>query len=94
VAEANKWLTGTSGRPELDRSHFLVIFCALSRSTAALPEYQFYRVDEHCYLLPYPEVADRPEDNEAVAHAKQILTGYVIEVRQGIRIVMRIEPEI
>jgi hypothetical protein len=30
--------------------------------------------------LPHPEVADCPGGDEAIAHAKQILTGYVIEV--------------
>jgi hypothetical protein len=57
----------------------------LSRTTAApiIPEYRFYSVDEHGYLLPHPEVADCSGDDEAIAHAKQILTGYVIEVRQG-----------
>jgi hypothetical protein len=64
------------------------------RMSALMPEYRFYRVDEHGYLLPHPEVADCPDDDEAVAHAKQMLTGYVIEVRQGLRLVKRVEPDI
>ncbi len=59
-----------------------------------MPEYSFYRVDEHYHRLGPPEVADCASDDEAIAHAKQILTGFVIEVWQAVRLVKRVEPEI
>jgi hypothetical protein len=41
-----------------------------------MPEYRFYRVDQYGHRFETPEVADCPGDDEAIAHAKQILTGY------------------
>jgi hypothetical protein len=58
-----------------------------------MTEYCFYRVDRHGRRLGPPEAADCPSDDEAVVHAKQILTGYIIEVCQADRIVKRVEPE-
>jgi hypothetical protein len=54
--------------------------------------YCFYRIDQHGHSWGAPEIADCPGDAEAIAYAKQILTGYVIEVRQADRVVTRIEP--
>jgi hypothetical protein len=45
-----------------------------------MPEYRFYRIDRRGHRLGPPEVADCANDDEAVAHAKRILTGYVLEV--------------
>jgi hypothetical protein len=59
-----------------------------------MPEYRFYRIDRRGHRLGPPEVADRANDDEAVAHAKRILTGYVLEVCQADRMVKHVEPEI
>jgi hypothetical protein len=59
-----------------------------------MPEYRFYRVDQYGHRFETPEVADCPGDDEAIAHAKQILTGYFIDVWQADRKVKRVEPEI
>jgi hypothetical protein len=56
--------------------------------------YHFYRVDRHGHSWVSPEFRDCAGDEEAVAHAKQIITGYVIEVRQADRVVARVEPEV
>ena len=61
---------------------------------APTPGYHFYRIDQRGRSWGAPEIADCRSDVEAIAHARQILTGYVIEVRQGLRTVMRVEPEI
>jgi hypothetical protein len=61
---------------------------------ASTPGYHFYRIDQQGHSWGAPEIADCRSDAGAIAHAKQILTGYVIEVRQGLRTVMRVEPEI
>ncbi len=60
---------------------------------APVPGYYFYRIDQHGHSWGTPEIADCPGDAEAIAHAKQILTGYVIEVRQADRVVTRVKPE-
>jgi hypothetical protein len=59
---------------------------------APVPGYRFYRIDQHGQSWGSPEIADCTGDAEAIAHAKQILTGYVIEVRQADRVVTRVEP--
>ncbi len=59
-----------------------------------MPEYRFYRIDRRGHRLGPPEVADCTNDDEAVAHAKRILTGYVLEVCQADRMVRHVEPEI
>jgi hypothetical protein len=41
-----------------------------------MPEYRFYRVDQYGHRFETPEVADYSGDDEAIAHVKQILTGY------------------
>jgi hypothetical protein len=59
-----------------------------------MPEYRFYRVDQHGQSWGAPELAECIGDEEAIAHARKILTGYVIEVRQADRAVTRVEPGI
>ena len=65
-----------------------------SRAERAVPEYRFYRIDRRGHRLGPPEVADCANDDEAAAHAKRILTGYVLEVCQADRMVKHVEPEI
>ena len=65
-----------------------------SSAERVMPEYRFYRIDRRRHRLGPPEVADCANDDEAVAHAKQILTGYVLEVCQADRMVKHVEPEI
>ncbi len=52
-----------------------------------MPEYRFYRIDRRGHRLGPPEVADCANDDEAVAYAKRVLTGYVLEVCQADRMV-------
>ena len=59
-----------------------------------MPEYHFYRIDQRGSRLGPPEVADCANDDEAVTHAKRILTGYVLEVCQADRMVKHVEPKI
>jgi hypothetical protein len=59
-----------------------------------MPKYYFYRVDKHDRSWGPPEIMEYSRDEEAVAYAKQILAGYLIEVRQSDRVVTRIEPEV
>ena len=56
--------------------------------------YCFYRIDQHGRSWGSPEIADCPGDADAIAYAKQILTGYFIDVWQADRKVKRVEPEI
>jgi hypothetical protein len=58
------------------------------------PKYHFYRVNQAGRRVGTPEVADCPNDDDAIMRARQILTGYVIEVCQADRIVRRVPPEI
>ena len=60
----------------------------------AMPEYRFYRTDRQGRRYGPPEVADCAGDDEAVEHARRILTGFVIEVCQADRTVKRVEPPI
>ena len=72
----------------------LCAFDLIERLEGGMPEYCFYRVDRRSHRLGSPEVADCANDDEAVAHAKRILTGYVLEVCQADRMVKHVEPEI
>jgi len=51
-------------------------------------------VDRHGHRLGPPEVAKYSSDDMAIAHAKQMLTGYIIEVCEADLIVQRVESEI
>jgi hypothetical protein len=64
----------------------------VTSSAAPTTGYHFYRTDQQGHSWGAPEIADCRGDAEAIAHAKQILTGYIIEVRQADRVVMRVEP--
>jgi hypothetical protein len=66
----------------------------VTSSATPTPGYHFYRIDQQGHSWGAPEIADCRSDVEAIAHAKQILTGYIIEVRQADRIVMRVEPRV
>ncbi|MGA2818763.1 MAG: hypothetical protein ABSE67_21220 [Xanthobacteraceae bacterium] len=59
-----------------------------------VPKYSFYRVDKYGRSWGLPEIVECKNDEVAVSHAKRILTGYAIEVRQSDRVLMRIEPEV
>jgi hypothetical protein len=59
-----------------------------------MPKYSFYRVDKYGRSWGLPEIVECKNDEMAVAHAKKILTGYIIEVRQSDRVLTRVDPEV
>jgi hypothetical protein len=59
-----------------------------------MPKYHFYRIDQYGRSWGLPEIVQCANDEMAVAHAKKILTGYMIEVRQSDRVLTRIDPEV
>jgi len=58
-----------------------------------MPEYRIYTVKKDGHLIGPPKVVECPNDEAAVTEAKQLLDGLVIEVWQGPRVVMRLEPK-
>lgn len=58
-----------------------------------MPEYRIYTVKKDGHLQGPPKVVECPNDLAAVNEAKQLLDGLIIEVWEGPRIVMRLDPD-
>lgn len=57
-----------------------------------MPEYRIYTVKADGHLLGPPAVVECADDQDAVKEAKQLLNGQLIEIWQGTRVVMRLDP--
>jgi hypothetical protein len=57
-----------------------------------MPIYRLYVIDPDAHITVPPTLADCPDDDLAIAKAKQYLDGKAIEVWEGARIVTRLEP--
>jgi hypothetical protein len=56
-------------------------------------EYRIYTVKKDGHLAGLPAVIECQNDEAAVAEAKQRLDRLVVEVWQGARVVIRLEPK-
>jgi hypothetical protein len=58
-----------------------------------MPEYYFYTIKKDGHTAAPAKVRLCQNDEEAVAKAKQFLDGHLLEVWEGARIVIRLEPD-
>ena len=58
----------------------------------AMPEYRIYTVKKDGHLRGPPKVVECPNDLAVIKEAKQFLDGLLIEVWQGARVVIRLDP--
>jgi hypothetical protein len=57
-----------------------------------MPEYRLYKIAMSGHIKEPPTSHELPDDRAAVAHAKQILDDYDIEIWQGARVVAYLTP--
>lgn len=57
-----------------------------------MPDYRIYTVKKDGHIVRPPEVVECINDAQAVEVAKKLLNGQLIEVWQGPRVVIRLEP--
>lgn len=58
-----------------------------------MPEYKIYSVRKDGHIARPPDVVECVNDEAAVQVAKKLLDGQLIEVWEGPRVVMRLEPK-
>jgi hypothetical protein len=58
-----------------------------------MPTYRLYTLTSECHIAGPPNIVDCYDDQAAVVRAKQALDGHSIEIRNGSRLVGRLNPE-
>jgi hypothetical protein len=58
-----------------------------------MPEYYFYSIQKDGHTTGPPKVRRCDNDEEAVANASLLLGDHLLEVWEGARVVIRLEPD-
>jgi hypothetical protein len=62
------------------------------RREYAMPEYYLYTIKKDGHSAEPPKVVECQDDEAAVKKAKQLLDDRLIEIWEGARVVMRLDP--
>lgn len=63
----------------------------LSRGIRFVSTYRAYHVDEHGHFRGVPQILSAETDEDAIAHVKQLLDGYDVELWEGGRLVTKLK---